>query len=106
MKISRVTKDRLIAAASVVLIVAFFFGLFGIAKSCEQKEYTVSFYDGKTLIGTVTVEEGTTVPRFTPDEDVAKGRTFDCWVTESGDEYDFSLPVQSDLSLYARWNNE
>ncbi|MBR2970368.1 MAG: hypothetical protein IKC48_01050 [Clostridia bacterium] len=106
MKISRVTKDRLIAAVSVVLIVAFFFGIFWIAKKCEHEEYTLKFYDGTRLVGTVTVKEGTTAPRFTPDADVAGERTFDCWVTESGEEYDFSVPVDSDLSLFARWKNE
>lgn len=106
MKISRVTKDRLIAAVSVALIIAFFFGIFWMAKKCENKEYTVSFYDGTTLVGTVTARSGETAPRFTPDADVARGRSFECWVTESGEEYDFSAPVNGDLSLYARWKNE
>ncbi len=68
--------------------------------------YDVTFdynYDGAPEADVVTVIEGETVSK--PEDPVRDGYEFDAWYTgaTTGNEYDFSTAVTSDLTLYARW---
>ena len=68
--------------------------------------YTVTFdANGGTLSGeqTVTVIEGMAVSE--PDDPTRSGCRFLGWYIQgTGTEYDFTLPVTSDLNLEARWS--
>ncbi|MBQ2715112.1 MAG: leucine-rich repeat protein, partial [Clostridia bacterium] len=68
--------------------------------------YTVNFdlNGGEGSIDSVTVEEGESVSA--PDMSgvsAPDGYEFSYWVDENGDEYDFSTPVTSDITLTAEW---
>lgn len=102
MSVSRPTRDRLIAAISVVLILAVVFGVVLLAKSCDK--HTVTYYDDdkQTVLRTEYVVNGETANNWRPD-DSERLRTFDCWVTSDGLEYDFSNEVTDEVKLYAKW---
>ena len=101
MKISRQTRDRLIAAASAMLVVVLIVGTVLIAKSCQKCE--VTYFDGENVLKVENVEKGEKAHNWRPD-DAESHRIFDCWVTEDGEEYDFGDPVEDDLKLYAKWD--
>lgn len=73
----------------------------------ETTYYTVTFdSDGGSEIATQTVPAGSTVA-----EPVAPTKTdyvFDGWYSDSEltTEYDFSTPVNADITLYAKWAEE
>lgn len=68
--------------------------------------YDVTFdynYEDAPNATIVSVIEGETVAK--PEDPERDGYEFDAWYTgaTTGNEYDFSTPVTSDLTLYARW---
>ena len=69
----------------------------------ENKKYSVKFYnyDGVQYGGTQKVEEGKTA--IVPGTPYREGYTFLGWFIngEVGDRFDFSAPVESDVSVYA-----
>ena len=66
----------------------------------QPKEYAVTYYDGDTVLQTRTVEEGDEIPVFTPTKD---GNRFAGWFLADGRGIS-GVTVQSDISVYARWN--
>ena len=70
--------------------------------------YTVTFETvGGTAINPVEVKAGNTVAR--PADPTKTGAEFIDWFTTStyeGEPYDFSTPVNSNLTLYAQWSDE
>lgn len=71
------------------------------------KTYTVTFnfnYTGSAQNQTVTVKEGNKV--VAPTAPVRSGYTFDGWYTSAtgGYRFDFSVSINANISLYARWN--
>ena len=70
--------------------------------------YTVTFETvGGTAIAPVEVNAGDTVAR--PADPTKTGAEFIDWFTTStyeGEPYDFSTPVNSNLTLYAQWSDE
>ena len=72
-------------------------------------ESTVTFhweFMGGDVIETakVTAEDGFKVTR--PDDPVKEGKTFSCWKTGDGKQYDFSEVVTDTIDLYASWEGE
>lgn len=72
-------------------------------------ESTVTFhweFMGGDVIETakVTAEDGFKVAR--PDDPVKEGKTFSCWKTGDGKQYDFSEVVTDTIDLYASWEGE
>lgn len=68
--------------------------------------HTVCFEtNGGSLISSEVVHDGEMITR--PEDPVKKGYTFIGWFIDSGmkQAYDFSAPVNSDLTLYAGWLN-
>lgn len=66
---------------------------------------TVSFYDENVLINTQSVTQGSTATYLDlPDRD---GKHLVNWLSgsTSGNAYNFSTPVNTDLNLYASWAN-
>ncbi len=65
--------------------------------------YTVSFYinGGAGNIASQTVTSGETAEK--PADPTRSGYTFTKWVDPEGAEYDFSAPVQDNLTLKALW---
>jgi len=70
----------------------------------QQDTYTVSFHykDGRAVEYQM-VEKGNIVKR--PEDPVKEGYTFVGWYSDykCTKEYDFSKPVKSDFSIYAKW---
>ena len=65
--------------------------------------YNVTFdYGGNGTNTSQTVRNGQQVSVIIPDSTVP-GRSFDAWYTEDGEPYDFTSPVESSFTLYARW---
>ena len=66
--------------------------------------YTVTFDPnnaGETW--TVEVEEGKLVEKPATDPTIDNGKTFRFWTDEEGAEYDFTTPVTSNITLYAKY---
>ncbi|MDR1639030.1 MAG: SusF/SusE family outer membrane protein [Clostridiales bacterium] len=60
---------------------------------------TVTFYDGDTVLKTVTVEKGATVESYVPDKE---GSTFIDWFAtpSMNRSFDFSQPINEDIGIY------
>lgn len=68
-------------------------------------QHTVTFNAGNgTDPVQVKVPHGSTVEK--PADPVKEDDTFLEWHTSTGEEWDFTAPVESDLSLFAYWLNE
>lgn len=69
--------------------------------------YRVYFYsNGGSAVDTLEVAAGSAATK--PQDPVLSGKTFEAWYTTSnltGTPYDFSLPVNSNLVLYAKWSS-
>ena len=63
-------------------------------------EYTVTYYDGDTVLETRKAEKGEEIPVFTPTKE---GNRFAGWFFADGSSIS-GATVQSDVSVYARWN--
>ena len=74
----------------------------------DIEKYTITFETvGGSLIEPIEVEKGKTLSR--PEDPIKDGVLFIDWYLSStyeGDPYDFNSPVNSDLTLYARWSDE
>ena len=93
--------------AAAVLMVVMVFGLAACDTTEDPVSYTVTFYDGSTVITTQTVEEGETATEITPsDAGYSKeGYTFNGWYATSDYTHDwsFSTAITSDTNVYSQW---
>ena len=67
-------------------------------------KYTVTFdSNGGTVVAAATVEHGQKVSQ--PANPTRTGYTFNGWYTakDGGSKYDFTKPVTTDMTMYARW---
>lgn len=79
--------------------------------ACQPKTFTVTFdSQGGTAVPAVTVEKGKVVvePETDPTRAAASAEeawSFVGWFTDAAatQEYDFSTPIEADLTLYAGW---
>ena len=95
-----------IAAVAVATI-----GCVALLTACgdNEKEYTVTFnynYEGAPAAATVNVKEGEKVEK--PQDPTRSKYIFDSWYTETActTEYDFTMAVNSNLTLYAGWTED
>ena len=96
----------------ILVFVALFASLFALA-SCgpkpTKKQYTVAFdSQGGTAVKFQSVEEGSTAkkpaaPLYVQDERI---KEFLGWYDEAGNLYDFSTPVNGNITLTAKWSSE
>ena len=83
----------------------------GIASACtgQPEDYTVTFYDGTTVITTREVEEGGKVTEFEPvDVDYEKeGYVFNGWYATSDFTHDWSFDtiIDKDTNVYSMWSS-
>ena len=103
---SKWTRAALTMAAVMVLTLSV-----GIASACtgQPEEYTVTFYDGTTVITTREVEEGGKVAEFEPvDVDYEKeGYVFNGWYATSDFTHDWSFGtvIDKDTNVYSMWSS-
>lgn len=74
------------------------------AKWEEKQYYNVSFslnYDESLEPELVFVEENTLLKK--PEGPKREGYTFSGWFTEENEEFNFNIPIEQDLTLYAKW---
>jgi oligopeptide transport system substrate-binding protein len=93
---------------TLMLSIAFMFTLFVVACTTPTFKVTVQLNDGSTP-QVVEVEEGAFLPaQATPTRPDVNGKaySFTGWFTDSAltEVYDFSTPVNADLTLYAGWS--
>lgn len=95
---------------TLMLSIAFMFTLFVVACTTPTFKVTVQLNDGSTP-QVVEVEEGALLPAQAtptrPDVD-GKAYSFTGWFTDAAltEDFDFSQPLTSDLTLYAGWTLE
>lgn len=97
----------------ILFLVVIFFIIFlfiscenGIAKKQEPVIHTVTFYfDNYTVYTTYNVEDGNLCSL--PLNPINSNYYFDGWYTSViyDNLYDFSIPVTSDISLFAKWDS-
>ncbi|MCR4740070.1 MAG: carboxypeptidase regulatory-like domain-containing protein [Lachnospiraceae bacterium] len=67
---------------------------------------TVTFMSRESVFKTLTVESGQTISKPS-DYPTMEGKTFQYWYSDDPSvEYDFSTPVTSDITLYAKWKEQ
>ena len=103
---SKLKKISFCMAAAMVLTLSL-----GIAAACAGSEegYTVTFYDGTTVIMTREVDEGGTVAEFEPS-DVGyekEGYNFSGWYATSDFTHDWSFEtaIEQDTNVYSMWTS-
>lgn len=103
---SKLKKISFCMAAAMVLTLSL-----GIAAACTDGEegYTVTFYDGTTVITTREVDEGGTVAEFEPS-DVGyekEGYNFSGWYATSDFTHDWSFEtaIEQDTNVYSMWTS-
>lgn len=103
---SKWTRAALTMAAVMVLTLSV-----GIASACtgQPEEYTVTFYDGTTVITTREVAQGGTVAEFEPS-DVGyekEGYNFSGWYATSDFTHDWSFEtaIEQDTNVYSMWTS-
>lgn len=103
---SKLKKISFCMAAAMVLTLSL-----GIAAACTDGEegYTVTFYDGTTVITTRDVEAGGTVAEFEPS-DVGyekEGYNFSGWYATSDFTHDWSFDtaIEQDTNVYSMWTS-
>lgn len=101
---SKLKKLGFCMAAAMVLTLSL-----GIAAACTDGEegYTVTFYDGTTVITTREVAQGGTVAEFEPS-DVSyekEGYNFSGWYATSDFTHDWSFEtaIEQDTNVYSMW---
>ena len=101
---SKLKKIGFCMAAAMVLTLSL-----GIAAACTDGEegYTVTFYDGTTVITTEEVAQGGTVAEFEPS-DVGyekEGYNFSGWYATSDFTHDWSFEtaIEQDTNVYSMW---
>ena len=84
------------------------FTLYAKWKEKQVTKYTVKFdSNGGSDVADATVEDGKTVTQ--PTDPTKEGFDFDGWYTDNTtfkNKYDFSTPVKSDFTLYAKWTEK
>ncbi|MBQ7373096.1 MAG: InlB B-repeat-containing protein [Clostridia bacterium] len=74
-----------------------------VASWVEKVVCTVNFYSDGQIIFTTKIDKGKPVQSFIPDN--LQDKDFVCWL--NGEiEYDFSLPVVTNLDLVAKWKDK
>lgn len=70
----------------------------------DVTEYTVTYYDGETVLKTETVEEGEKATEWTPTKD---GYSFDGWYATPNfaHEFDFDTAINEDTSVFSKWSS-
>lgn len=103
---SKWKRAALMTAAAMALTLSL-----GIAAACADGEegYTVTFYDGTTVITTRDVEAGGTVAEFEPS-DVGyekEGYNFSGWYATSDFTHDWSFDtaIEQDTNVYSMWTS-
>ena len=103
---SKLKKLGFCMAAAMVLTLSL-----GIAAACTDGEegYTVTFYDGTTVITTREVAQGGTVAEFEPS-DVGyekEGYNFSGWYATSDFTHDWSFEtaIEQDTNVYSMWTS-
>ncbi|MBQ6817664.1 MAG: hypothetical protein IJO27_04460, partial [Bacilli bacterium] len=87
----------------IIIALLFIFVSFGCNPNLEDKEYTVNFYLSESeLYKAIKVKEGTLLAKPT---DLIIDNVEVVWMMDNDliCEYDFSLPVDEDLNLYAKY---
>lgn len=87
----------------IIIALLFIFVSFGCNPNLEDKEYTVNFYLSESeLYKAIKVKEGTLLAKPT---DLIIDNVEVVWMMDKDliCEYDFSLPVNEDLNLYAKY---
>jgi hypothetical protein len=79
----------------------------GAAETTGENEYTVTFYDGDTVITTKKAASGSTVAEIIPDEvGYSKdGATFGGWYATKDytHAFDFGTVIDKDTNIYSQW---
>ena len=57
--------------------------------------------DGGSNVSTQEVEAGNKATK--PSDPVKDGFTFDGWLDNNGNAFDFNTPIMSNITLYANW---
>lgn len=70
----------------------------------EVTKYTVTYYDGETVLKTESVEEGNKATKWTPTKD---GYSFDGWYATPNFSHDFSFDtaINEDTSVFSKWSS-
>jgi len=88
----------------LIVFAALFFAAFLVSCRSEPIAYTVNFdTDGGEKIASITVNDGEVVAE--PDEPEKEYSIFLGWYLDDN-EYDFSTPVTSNITLTAKWERE
>ena len=71
--------------------------------SGSTTEYVTAKFDsqGGTSVSTKSVEKGTAIEK--PTDPTRAGYEFVGWFTEADETFDFSTPITTDITLYAKW---
>lgn len=71
-------------------------------KPAETKEYTVTYYDGETVLKTETVKEGERATKWTPTKEDYE--FVDWYATPNfGHLFEFDKPINENKSAFAQW---
>ena len=95
------TKDFLIIIGLIITVSVIVLAIFLVNSNKETPTYLVTFLtDGGSLVNSQTVNQGEKVIK--PIDPIKEGYTFMEW-TYNDQTYDFSLDVNSNLELKAKW---
>lgn len=96
-------KIRLLTTLAVIALLVL--GAIGLSACNDEAEsYTVTYYDGETVLKTETVESGKNAVEWTPVKD---GYQFVDWfATPSFSHvFDFAQPITQNTSVFAQWQS-
>lgn len=96
-------KIRLLTTLAVIALLVL--GAIGLSACNDETEsYTVTYYDGETVLKTETVESGKNAVEWTPVKD---GYQFVDWfATPSFSHvFDFAQPITQNTSVFAQWQS-
>lgn len=69
----------------------------------EKSKYTVQFVSEHGSFGDQTIEHGGTIDPDKLTIPPVEGFTFDGWYTDDNTEFDFTQPITSNTTVYAKW---
>lgn len=100
---------RTVKLLGLLLVVAMVISSMVIFVACDNgqndtKEYTVTFYDGESVLKTENVKEGEKVESWTPSKD---GYTFEGWYATPNfsHKFDFDSAISENKSVFAQWSS-
>ena len=97
-------KKGLLIALFVLSIFSCLFLISSCSNENEKTVYDITYYSQGELYNTQSVIAGNLAPQVSPPVPGEPGRVFSHWsLSENGPEYDFSMPVNVNLILYAVW---